>query len=160
MNSLKVLNIDSVLWVTVCCHCIYPDVSWCVTHNDTTCSYHDKSWGVFVGAHMLICIYAQNQSKYISVFSLILFLYYFHFTVRTLFQFFSNFSLFFLPFYSLQKPVILTQHCSFLLLFKCPHSHCEVCLRYFTKSLRATVFMQMVYSTVVRGNSNWVCDKG
>ena len=28
---------------------------------------------------------------------------------------------------------------------------CEVCLRYFTKSLRATVFMQTVYSTVVRG---------
>ena len=28
---------------------------------------------------------------------------------------------------------------------------CEVCLRYFTKSLCATVFMQMVYSTVVRG---------
>ena len=37
---------------------------------------------------------------------------------------------------------------------------CEVCLRYFTKSLRATVFMQTVYSTVVRGNSDWVCDKG
>ena len=37
---------------------------------------------------------------------------------------------------------------------------CEVCLRYFTKSLRATVFMQTVYSTVVQGNSNWVCDKG
>ena len=37
---------------------------------------------------------------------------------------------------------------------------CEVCLRYFTKSLHATVFMQMVYSTVVRGNSDWVCDKG
>ena len=37
---------------------------------------------------------------------------------------------------------------------------CEVCLRYFTKSLHATVFMQTVYSTVVRGNSNWVCDKG
>ena len=30
---------------------------------------------------------------------------------------------------------------------------CEVCLRYFTKSLRATVFMQTVYSTVVRGYS-------
>ena len=37
---------------------------------------------------------------------------------------------------------------------------CEVYLRYFTKSLRATVFMQTVYSTVVRGYSNWVCDKG
>ena len=37
---------------------------------------------------------------------------------------------------------------------------CEVCLRYFTKSLRAMVFMQTVYSTVVRGYSNWVCDKG
>ena len=70
------------------------------------------SWKVIiVGAHMLICIYAQSQSKYISVFSLILFLYYFYFTVRTLFQFFPNFSLFFLPFYSLQKPVILTRHC-------------------------------------------------
>ena len=44
-----------------------------------------------VEAHMLICIYAQSQSKYISVFSSILFLYYFHFTVRTLFQFFSEF---------------------------------------------------------------------
>ena len=64
-----------------------------------------------VGAHMLICIYAQCQSKYISVFSSILFLYYFYFTVRTSFQFFPNFSLFFLPFYSLQKPVILTRHC-------------------------------------------------
>ena len=64
-----------------------------------------------VGAHMLICLYAQNQSKYISVFSLILFLYYFHFTIRTPFQFFPYFSLFFLPFYSLQKPVILTRHC-------------------------------------------------
>ena len=30
---------------------------------------------------------------------------------------------------------------------------CEVCLWYFTKSLRATVFMQTVYSTVVRGYS-------
>ena len=30
---------------------------------------------------------------------------------------------------------------------------CEVCLRYYTKSLRATVFMQTVYSTVVRGYS-------
>ena len=30
---------------------------------------------------------------------------------------------------------------------------CEVCLRYFTKSLRAMVFMQTVYSTVVRGYS-------
>ena len=39
-------------------------------------------------------------------------------------------------------------------------ARCEVCLRYFTKSLRATVFMQTVYSTVVRGYSNWVCDKG
>ena len=28
-------------------------------------------------------------------------------------------------------------------------ARCEVCLRYFTKSLRATVFMQTVYSTVV-----------
>ena len=37
---------------------------------------------------------------------------------------------------------------------------CEVCLRYFTKSLGTMVFMQAVYSTVVRGNSNWVCDKG
>ena len=41
-----------------------------------------------------------------------------------------------------------------------PYSRCEVCLRYFTKSLRATVFMQTVYSTVVQGNSDWVCDKG
>ena len=64
-----------------------------------------------VGAHMLIYIDAQSQSKYILVFSLILFLYYFHFTVRTPFQFFPKFSLFFLPFYSLQKPVILTWHC-------------------------------------------------
>ena len=32
-------------------------------------------------------------------------------------------------------------------------SRCEVCLRYFTKSLHATVFMQTVYSTVVRGYS-------
>ena len=32
-------------------------------------------------------------------------------------------------------------------------NRCEVCLRYFTKSLHATVFMQMVYSTVVRGYS-------
>ena len=32
-------------------------------------------------------------------------------------------------------------------------TRCEVCLRYFTKSLRAMVFMQMVYSTVVRGYS-------
>ena len=38
---------------------------------------------MIVGAHMLICIYAQSQSKYILVFSLILFLYYFHFTVHT-----------------------------------------------------------------------------
>ena len=53
----------------------------------------------------------QSQSKYISVFSLILFLYYFHFTVHIPFQFFPNFSLFFLPFYSLQKPVTLTRHC-------------------------------------------------
>ena len=44
-----------------------------------------------VGEHMLICIHAQSQSKYISVFSLILFLYYFHFTFRTLFQFFFEF---------------------------------------------------------------------
>ena len=44
-----------------------------------------------VGAHMLICIYAQSQSKYISVFSSILFLYYFHFTVLTPFQFFFEF---------------------------------------------------------------------
>ena len=67
--------------------------------------------GLHVGAHMLICIYAQSQSKYISVFSSILFWYYFHFTVHTPFQFFLKFSLFFLPFYSLQKPVILTWHC-------------------------------------------------
>ena len=71
MNSPKVPNIDSVLWVTV---------------------------------------YAQSESKYISVFSLILFLYYFHFTVH-MFQFFLNFFLFFLPFYSLQKPITLTWHC-------------------------------------------------
>ena len=32
-------------------------------------------------------------------------------------------------------------------------NRCEVCLRYFTKSLHATVFMQTVYSTVVRGYS-------
>ena len=69
--------------------------------------------GQSVGTHMLICIYAPSQSKYISVFSLILFLYYFPFIVCTLFQFFPNFSLFFLPFYSLQKPVTLTQHCWF-----------------------------------------------
>ena len=68
---------------------------------------------IIVVAHMLICIYAQSQSKYISVFSLISFLYYFHFTVHTPFQFFLNFSLFFLPFYSLQKPVTSTQHCWF-----------------------------------------------
>ena len=47
-----------------------------------------------VGAHILICIYAQSQSKYILVFSSIAFLYYFHFTVRTVFQFFLKFSLF------------------------------------------------------------------
>ena len=41
-----------------------------------------KCWGTYA------CIYAQSQSKYISVFSLFLFLYYFHFTVRTPFQFF------------------------------------------------------------------------
>ena len=46
------------------------------------------------------------------------------------------------------------------ILTKALSPRCEVCLRYFTKSLRAMVFMQTVYSTVVRGNSNWVCDKG
>ena len=30
---------------------------------------------------------------------------------------------------------------------------CEVCLRYLTKSLCATVFMQTVYSTVIQGYS-------
>ena len=45
-------------------------------------------------------------------------------------------------------------HCDY------PTTRCEVCLRYFTKSLCAMVFMQTVYSTVVRGNSDWVCDKG
>ena len=44
-----------------------------------------------VGAHMLICIYAQSQSKYILVFSSILFLYHILFIVCTLFQFFSKF---------------------------------------------------------------------
>ena len=34
--------------------------------------------GYPVGAHMLICIYAQSQSKYCSVFSLILFIVAFH----------------------------------------------------------------------------------
>ena len=43
-------------------------------------------------------------------------------------------------------------------LFQAPFNspqcyRCEVCLRYFTKSLRATVFMQTVYSTVVQGYS-------
>ena len=37
-----------------------------------------------VGAHMLICIYAQSQSKCISVFSLILLLHSIHFTICTL----------------------------------------------------------------------------
>ena len=80
-----------------------------------------------VGAHMLICIYAQSQFKYISVFSLILFLYYFYFTVRTPFQFFLNFSLFFLPFYSLQKLVTLTWHCwfCFCLSTRIPMRHAE-----------------------------------
>ena len=82
---------------------------------------------------MHICIYAQSQSKYISVFSLILFLYYFNFTVRTLFQFFPNFSLFFLRFYSLQKPVTLTWHCWFCFhLSACVPAHrvesnCIIC---------------------------------
>ena len=33
------------------------------------------------------------------------------------------------------------------------HAHCEVCLRYFYQSLHATVFMQMVFSTVIQGYS-------
>ena len=65
-------------------------------------------WGTY--AYMHIC---TKLIQYISVFSLILFLYYFHFTVCTLFQFFLKFSLFFLPFYSPQKPVTLTWHCWF-----------------------------------------------
>ena len=48
-----------------------------------------------VGAHMLICIYAQGQSKYISGFYLILFFYHIPFTIHSLRQFFSDFSLFF-----------------------------------------------------------------
>ena len=47
-----------------------------------------------VRAHMLICIYAQGQSKYISGFSLILFFYHIPFAVHTLWQFFSYFALF------------------------------------------------------------------
>ena len=59
--------------------------------------------------HMLICIYAQGQPKYILVLSSILFLYLIHFIVHTLFQFFLKF-----PYFSfccsihLKKPVIST----------------------------------------------------
>ena len=49
----------------------------------------------FLTAHMHICICAQGQSKNISVFSSILFLYYTPFTVRTLSQFFLFFFLIF-----------------------------------------------------------------
>ena len=50
---------------------------------------------------------------------------------------------------------ILLCHIAFSLVPVGHHrwARCEVCLRYFTKSLRATVFMQTVYSTVVRGYS-------
>ena len=74
-----------------------------------------------VGAYMLICIYAQGQSKYISVFSSTLFLHHIPSIVHTLCQFFSKFFLFLLLFYSSQKPVISTRH-SYLLPFRCLHS--------------------------------------
>ena len=44
-----------------------------------------------VGAHMLICIYAQGQSKYISGFSLILLFHHIPFTVTIFLIFFSIF---------------------------------------------------------------------
>ena len=101
---------------------------WNTWHRNKNCENVN-----YVGAHMLIYIYAQSQSKYILVFSLILFLYYFHFTVCTPFQFFPNFSLFYLPFYSLQKPVTLTQHCWFCFHLsacvptRCVESNCIIC---------------------------------
>ena len=67
-------------------------------------------------------IYAQSQSKYISVFSLILFLYDFHFTAHTLFQFFLKFPYFCCCSIHLKKPVISTWH-SYFLLFRHLHSH-------------------------------------
>ena len=76
-----------------------------------------------VGAHMLIRIYAQSQSKYISVFSLILFLYHFHFTVHTPFQFFPNFSLFFLAILFTSKACHFDMALLILLPCKRPHSH-------------------------------------
>ena len=89
-----------------------------LVYLDDRLIYSNSKEEYHVGAYMLICIYAQAQSKYISVFSFLLFLYYPHFTGRTPFQFFS---LFFLLFYSPKKPVISMRQ-SYLLPFRRPDS--------------------------------------
>ena len=88
-------------------------LAWCITM--TNC------WG--------ICIYAWSQSKYISVFSFILFMYYFSFTVCTSFLFFLKFPLVLLQLYSPQKPVTLTRHSYFCFRLG-DHSSCEIKLYY------------------------------
>ena len=90
--------------------------------ESTKFSCDPPCWGIY--AYMHIC--TKSIQIYFSIF-FDLFLYYFHFTVRTPFQFFPNFSLFFLPFYSLQKPVTLTRHCwfCFRLSARVPACHAE-----------------------------------
>ena len=63
-----------------------------------------------------ICLYAYMHKVNPNIFRYFLY-FYSCITFISLFahrsNFFSNFSLFFLPFYSLQKPVTLTRHCWF-----------------------------------------------
>ena len=90
-----------------------------------------QSYVHLVGAHMLIYIYVQSQSKYISVFSLILFLYYFHFTVRTPFQFFLNFF-----------PIFVA------ILFTSKACHFDTALLIFA-SVYAPAFLRVVWNQIV-----------
>ena len=69
--------------------------------------------------------HAQGQSKYISTFSFILYVYHYPFTVHTSFQFFSEFFPIFLPIPFTSKACHFDTELLILLPFKCPgrHSH-------------------------------------
>ena len=84
---------------------------WVLNQNPRNHMGHPKWLAFFLLGH--ICLYAYmhkvNPNIFGYFFDFILVLLSFHCSHTV--PIFSKFSLFFLPFYSLQKPVILTRHC-------------------------------------------------
>ena len=100
----------------------------------------DSGWdsGSFVGAHMLICIYAQSQSKYISVFSFDFILVLLSFHCSHTVPIFSEFFSIFLAILFTSKAYHFDTALSILLPFKRPRSRASCGIKsYYTQRARS-----------------------